>query len=52
MVWNTRGIKVKIGNSLGVRLPKNILTASGIKEGDKINFEFTIGNVKVRTKDK
>ena len=33
---------IRIGNSVGVRLPKNVLTASGLKEGDKIDFEFEV----------
>lgn len=39
---------IKIGNSLGVRLPKNVLSASGIREGDRIDFEFEIQKPKVK----
>lgn len=41
---------IRIGNSVGVRLPKNILTASGLKEGDDIDFEFEVGKPKIKAK--
>lgn len=42
---------IRIGNSIGVRLPKTILTASGLKEGDYLDFEFKLDKPRIRIKN-
>ena len=40
--YNSYNMKVKIrkiGNSLGILLPKDTLTLMGLKDGDEIEFE-------------
>ncbi|MDO6963755.1 AbrB/MazE/SpoVT family DNA-binding domain-containing protein [Rhizobium alvei] len=41
----------KIGNSVGVILPKEILDRFGLKEGDSLNLDTTEGILELRSSE-
>lgn len=43
---------VKWGNSLAVRIPKPIAEEAGVREGDPIVIEATVGEISVRRKQR
>jgi antitoxin component of MazEF toxin-antitoxin module len=47
-VFETR--LLKIGNSLGVIIPNNILRVLGVRKGDKIHVAIPLTDIKARNK--
>lgn len=40
----------KIGNSLGITLPKEVLDHLGIQHGDEVKFDLQTGSVNIKKK--
>jgi antitoxin component of MazEF toxin-antitoxin module len=43
---------IRIGNSLGIRLPKEALTICGLKEGDEVELQVESKNINILLKKK